>query len=564
MPNETAPTGPFVADAPEGVAGGRRARRPRGLRAVSTLVVLVAALLVVAALAFQAYRAEQDQRATVAGTLREYAGVAAWQFAADAKNQIGSALSELLGPVQQLDLHPGRVLPSPKILVASQHRVASCDCGTMLLPAAYYFRLDLRTRALHTVGDHPPDALEQLWLTDTVARYTRFGWDKHWRIAFISGSVGHARRTAAYTVVRDSGGTPIAVYGLVNDSNAFAAAVFPAIMNGRPLLPPSLIGARRTGTVLSVRVTDESGNVVYASVPQYDSSYTSYYPLPRYLGGLTVHTVIRPESAGLLVPGGAPHRFLLMVGLLLLTAFLVAIAFRQLRREAALAAMRADFVSSVSHELRTPLAQIRMFAELLRMGWVRSDQERRRSLEIIDQESRRLANLVDTVLAFDDGARIRPGAIQPEFTRLAPLVTEIIEAFQPLADSKHVCVSPLLDADCAASVDRGAVRQVLINLLDNAVKYGPPGQTVRVTLQTVAGCARLSVEDEGQGVPPDARAAIWEPFERLTRDAHSAVGGSGIGLSVVKRLVEAHHGTAGVEGCAAGGARFVVEFPVAS
>lgn len=531
---------------------------------MSTLVALLAALVLVAVLAFQAYRAEQDQRATVAATLREYAGVAAWQFAADARNEIGSALSELLSPIQQIDLHPGQALPSPGILVASQHRVASCDCGAIVLPAAYYFRLDLRSHTLRTAGRHRPDGVEQSWLTDTVAQYTRFVWDKHWRIGFIVGSVGRARRTAAYTVVHDTGGTPVAVYGLVNDSNAFAAAIFPSVMNEWPLLPPSLTGTRANGELLSVNVTDESGHVVYQSTPQYDSSFTSYYPLPKYLAGLTVHTVIRPESAGLLVLGGTAHRFPLMVGLLLLTASLVAIAFRQLRRQAALADMRADFVSSVSHELRTPLAQIRMFAELLRMEWVRSDQERRRSLEIIDQESRRLANLVDNVLTFDDGERVRATRIRPEFIRLAPLLTEVIEAFRPLADSRRARIRTLLDDDCAALVDAGAIRQVLINLLDNAVKYGPAAQTITVTLETVAGHARLTVEDEGRGVPPESRDAIWEPFQRVECAGRSAVAGSGIGLSVVKRLVEAHHGTVGVEGCADGGARFIVQLPVGS
>jgi signal transduction histidine kinase len=242
----------------------------------------------------------------------------------------------------------------------------------------------------------------------------------------------------------------------------------------------------------------------------------------------------------------------------------VAIAFRQLRREAALARLRADFVSSVSHELRTPLAQIRMFAELLRMGWIRSTQEHTRSLDIIDQEARRLGHLVDKVLCFDRFER-GENTLMTEQTELAPLVREVLEAFAPLASARHVQVHISLHDDVVADVDRGAIRQVLINLLDNAVKYGPTGQTISVGLDrnSDARSARVWVEDEGPGIPTSERERIWEPFHRLDRDANSAVAGSGIGLALVRNLTVAHGGRVFVEAGtgAAGGSRFTVEIP---
>jgi len=246
-----------------------------------------------------------------------------------------------------------------------------------------------------------------------------------------------------------------------------------------------------------------------------------------------------------------------------ITAALVAIAFRQLQREAALARLRADFVSSVSHELRTPLAQIRMFAELLRMGWIRSTQEHTRSLDIIDQEARRLGHLVDKVLCFD---RVERGenTLMPEQTELAPLVREVLEAFAPLATARQVHVRLNLDDDLVADVDRGALRQVLINLLDNAVKYGPTGQTISVGLERTEDgeYARMWVEDQGPGIPESERTRIWEPFHRLDRDANSAIAGSGIGLALVQNLTTAHGGRVyavnGEKGC---GSRFVIEVP---
>jgi signal transduction histidine kinase len=103
---------------------------------------------------------------------------------------------------------------------------------------------------------------------------------------------------------------------------------------------------------------------------------------------------------------------------------------------------------------------------------------------------------------------------------------------------------------------------VLLNLLDNAVKYGPPGQHIRVTLAPDSGHAVLAVEDEGPGIPTEERERVWTPFYRLSRDIDSAVAGSGIGLSVVRELVERHGGRVRVESAPRQGARFVVTLPL--
>jgi signal transduction histidine kinase len=132
-----------------------------------------------------------------------------------------------------------------------------------------------------------------------------------------------------------------------------------------------------------------------------------------------------------------------------------------------------------------------------------------------------------------------------------------------LASARQVQVRVSLDNDVVADVDRGAMRQVLINLLDNAVKYGPAGQTISVGLDRSNDerSARLWVEDEGPGIPAAERGQIWEAFHRLERDANSAVAGSGIGLALVRNLVVAHGGRVEVEDGVDGGSRFIVEIP---
>jgi signal transduction histidine kinase len=261
------------------------------------------------------------------------------------------------------------------------------------------------------------------------------------------------------------------------------------------------------------------------------------------------------------VIGGLPRsRVPLLLGLLALTAGLLGIAVQQLRREHDLTRLRGDFVASVSHELRTPLAQIRLFSETLLLGRVRSEVEGRRSLEIIQQESRRLTHLVENVLYFSRSERGAQHLTRAP-TRIAVLAAELIEAFAPLARSGRTLVQLDVRSDVDAPVDSGALRQILLNLLDNAVKYGGPDRTVVVRIDRRDTRAVITVDDQGPGVPADARERIWQPYSRLASAASSAVAGTGIGLAVVKELVALHGGTAWVEDAPGGGARFVIQLP---
>jgi signal transduction histidine kinase len=155
-----------------------------------------------------------------------------------------------------------------------------------------------------------------------------------------------------------------------------------------------------------------------------------------------------------------------------------------------------------------------------------------------------------------------------ERAALAPLVREVLESFAPLAWAAGAAVQDHLDESVEAVVDRAALRQILLNLVDNAIKYGPRGQRVTVRLSARDGSARLSVEDEGPGVDAADRERVWQPFVRVS-PVRGGTTGSGIGLAVVRDLARRHGGAAWVEGRDAdapgtgGGARFVVELPLA-
>src|SRR2546428_12545310 len=171
-----------------------------------------------------------------------------------------------------------------------------------------------------------------------------------------------------------------------------------------------------------------------------------------------------------------------------------------------------------------------MFSETLLLGRVRSEEEHRRSLEIIDQEARRLTHLVENLLHFSRAER-QVTRLSPERAPLAPRVQRGVEGFAPLAAARGVGVQADLADGVDASVDVEALRQMLLNLLDNAVKYGPPHQVVSVRLATSNGCARICVDDQGPGIPAADRERVWDRFWRLERDRGSAVAGTGIGLA---------------------------------
>jgi signal transduction histidine kinase len=221
--------------------------------------------------------------------------------------------------------------------------------------------------------------------------------------------------------------------------------------------------------------------------------------------------------------------------------------------------LRESFISSVSHELRTPLQQILLFSELLRMDKLEGS-ERRHSIEVVERETRRLINLVENVLRFSRASRGKdPLTIEP--VALEPLVRDAMRAFELLAKANDVNIVLEVEQQVDAMVDANAVRRVLLNLLDNAVKYGPPGQTVTVRVSADGDSAVLTVADQGPGVPPADRARVWEPFQRLDREERAAIAGSGMGLAIVRELVERMNGTVRIDDAPGGGARFIVELP---
>jgi signal transduction histidine kinase/ligand-binding sensor domain-containing protein len=254
----------------------------------------------------------------------------------------------------------------------------------------------------------------------------------------------------------------------------------------------------------------------------------------------------------------------LLIGLAAAAGLAVAAQLRarraHARRLAALERQRADFMASASHELRTPVAQIRLFADMLRLDRVRSDAERRDALDTIHRATQRLEALAANLLEIARGRVAAPsGAL--EGVELTGLLGEVLHDLTPLAAARGATLVVDVAPGLRGSLDAEGLRRVLSNLVENALKYGPEGQTVRVGAGAAPGGLRLYVEDEGPGIPAAERERLFERFARLDRDRLSAVTGTGLGLAVVRETLARSGGDARIEDASPRGTRVVVSLP---
>jgi len=223
--------------------------------------------------------------------------------------------------------------------------------------------------------------------------------------------------------------------------------------------------------------------------------------------------------------------------------------------------LKDEFLAIVSHELRTPLNSILGWSDMLRRGRLEAAR-RDRAFQSIYDSARRQAQLIDDLL---DVSRIMSGKLRLDLTAcdLKDIVNDAVQGVQLSADAKGVVLAVEADQWLGFIEGDGArIQQVVSNLLSNAVKFTPSGGQVSVILNRLPEAIELTVRDTGQGIPADFLPSVFEPFRQADGSMTRTHGGLGLGLSIVKHLVEAHRGTIAVESGGPGcGATFTVRFP---
>ena len=223
--------------------------------------------------------------------------------------------------------------------------------------------------------------------------------------------------------------------------------------------------------------------------------------------------------------------------------------------------IRREFVANVSHELKTPLTAIRGFAETLQAQGLSEDQ-RRQYLDVILRHAARLSALIDDLLEL---SRIesRQAPVQSAEVAVASLASGLLRDLAPRLAARRIEARVEADADPRALADRRALEQVLLNLLDNAIKYTDPGGRIGIRVREDGDRVRLDVMDTGIGIPEQDQLRIFERFYRVDKARSRDLGGTGLGLSIVKHLVQAMEGDVFVESREGKGSTFSVLLPSA-
>ena len=473
-------------------------------------------------------------------------------------------------------------------------------CGPSAAWPIYRFRVDLPSRSVTYAGGRPSPGIETI-IRDSIPTLATRPWVRGAGFGYLFVDAPAGRETVAYAPAYDSSGKLLAVYGYrscygvrdtmdysnmyrvvrvlppmvpgyveegspaASDAGSKRASSRPAdsgqkVATSRPANMEVMKGKWPSGmpadSLLTLTVTDANDKVIYQAPKGGKSSDKFYGVSPLgFIGGTVFWVSLRPDVARFLVVGGIPESHVPASLLLLAGSIVLAIAgFASLRSEIRLVNSRERFLANVSHELRTPLQQILMFVQLLRLGHARTEPEREQSLEIIERETHRLIVLSNSVLAAArSGAQLQSGPVD-----VAHVVQTAADFFTPLAQARKMKIVLDITEPAMARGDPGAIRQILVNVLDNAAKYGPTGQTIAVGVISDDKIVRVWVDDCGPGIPASELDNVWKPFFRVPGTLDDSTGGAGLGLSIVRDLATAMGAAVELSETPAGGTRFML------
>ncbi len=481
-------------------------------------------------------------------------------------------------------------ITDPGMALAEMERVETrgtkCRCREML-PVSRFFRFDASTAApfdaatqrLTSGARKTPDAIPD----STLVRIALRQFDQGMRVPTPIQSMDVIGTQAIFTITRPAGSGPgTKVYGAVMPVGDLAATLFHSVPLALPAgagprsgmtAPPFAHGpnaemhARHLAEHRRLVQLDTFGLGVAADTQAIfgtlaDRPYMATATLPPPLERFHVRVAMMGSHVALPLMMPVAQDRLWLNGVLILTTIVVCLfAIGASRREVALARARSDFVAGVSHDLRMPLAQILLASETLSLGRDRNEGERVALTGSIMREARRLKAMIDNVLLFSRSGAV---GVEPHLQAVAvgPLFQSVVDSVALAVADAGQTIAVAAHHEVRVVADRALMHQALVNLVDNAIKYGPPGQRIVLSAGRSNSVVQLSVADEGPGIPAADCNRLFEPYERLARDSSSERTGSGLGLAVVRQIVVAGNGTIRIDDSDRG-ARVVIELPAA-
>ncbi|HEV2117461.1 MAG TPA: HAMP domain-containing sensor histidine kinase [Terriglobales bacterium] len=362
-------------------------------------------------------------------------------------------------------------------------------------------------------------------------------------------------------LVPPKSGQQAALGGFVFDADYLRDQFFPEILNN--LMSRNLTEDKASSNRAGVMVHLKGDPDFLAACTDWDGGKPE---VEHTMEGVFPDLVLAMKLRGTTLAAMGQHfirmEFLILGGLSLLLACGILITYRNVMREMALARLKSDFVSNVSHELRTPLSLIRLYAETLELGRLTNPEKREEYYRIIRKESERLTALINNILDF---SRIEAGRKEYEFreTDVAELVRNTLESYRYQIEQHGFTFEERIADDLPPMrVDREAIARSLLNLVNNALKYSQRDKYLGVNLYRVNGSVKLEVVDHGIGISRPEQHKIFEKFYRVGDPLVHNTKGSGLGLSLVRHIVEAHGGEVSVESAPGQGSKFVIALPV--
>jgi len=370
----------------------------------------------------------------------------------------------------------------------------------------------------------------------------------------------HLYQEAAMFLVPDASGGRPSLGGMLFDAEYLRDEFFPEMMDTVITRNVSDSPGDKNHAVIMVHTKYESTPLAACTEwdggePEVERNMEGMFP------GLTLSIKLRGTTLAALGQKFVRTSFLTLAGLsLLLTGGLI-LTYRNVSKEMALARLKSDFVSNVSHELRTPLSLIRLYAETLEMGRLTNPDKYQEYYQIIRKESERLTALINNILDF---SRIEAGRKEYDFreTDLRELVHNTLESYRYQIEQQGFTYEEKIDDVPPMRVDREAMARSLLNLVNNALKYSQDRKYIGVNLYRDNGSVKLEVEDHGIGIPSQEQHKIFEKFYRVGDPLVHNTKGSGLGLSLVRHIVEAHGGEVSVDSSPGRGSKFIIALPV--
>ena len=311
-----------------------------------------------------------------------------------------------------------------------------------------------------------------------------------------------------------------------------------------------ILAVVRRGTAAPIFAT---GNGPAERYPQKRLWLFPHLSLAVQLKGTTIDDLVRSRFQRNII-------LILILDIVLLAA--AWLLYRTFKREIELVRMKSDFVSNVSHELRTPLSLIRMFAETLELGRVPTEEKKKEYYATILQETERLTRLINNILNF---SRMEAGKKQYAFAPVAfnEIIQRIAATYSHQLHQSGFTLTEKYALDLPViQADREAVSEALINIIDNAIKYSGDQRSIAIRTSLTTDGIMVEVEDQGIGIAPEHQKKIFEKFYRVSSPLIHNTKGSGLGLSLVRHIMDAHGGAATVTSAQGRGSTFRLTFPV--